>query len=815
MLFLEEDLAVGLMVRLLFVPLFHDSSFIGRVLSFLFRTSRIFVGLFAFLMATILIFLMAISWLFLPFIIVLAIYLDFQILALLSWIVFVLGFGLFLMHILLHPHKTVWNIAKSKDKVFWQASWITQKKLDFKKLLKNQEVKNLISYLEETPEIFTNLNIEDPMATGSKAFELAKLTESKYIGPSHFFVAEVITRQDAQSQLLHLNLTPEDFVQALYFQEKKKNRWRVVWIWDDDFAIHHLKGVNRGWLGVPTPNLDFVSADLTREAAFSDFPDFVGREATVSEIINILSQDANRNVAIVAPPGSGKTAIIQYLAKIILKGDAPASLATKRLVALDPTRLLSGMKTQGELADRVKLVFDEVAYAGNIIVVMEEIHNLGIGDAGAGMNLYALLQPYLESSTFQFLATTEPENYTRIIERNGSFARLFTKIELPEATTEETLFILENRAIDIEWKGKIKVSFLALKKCVELSVRLIHDRVLPDSALTTLAEAQTEAQDGWITTIVIEKTLTNHVNIPTIELGNVGKEQLLNLEGEIHRSFIDQVQAVREIADSLRRSATGIREGHRPIGTFLFVGPTGVGKTELAKTLAKVYFKGGGAFIRFDMSEYQREDSVNKLIGAPDEEGELTEAVRNKPYALLLLDEFEKADPKILTLFLQVLDDGRLTDGRGRTVDFSNTIIIATSNVGSLTIAYGLSAGQSLEELDKQVNEELLQAFKPELINRFDDVILFKPLNLEDLERIVRIKLAALQLQMKEQGYLIEFSEDLILQLAKRGFDTVLGARPLRRLIQDTIESKLSVLILQNQLNKGEPFEINEKILEN
>jgi ATP-dependent Clp protease ATP-binding subunit ClpC len=812
---LEEDLAVGLMLRLLFVPLFHDSSFIGRILSFIFRISRVFIGLFAFTLASIAVFLLVFYWWFLPLIIILAVYFNYPTLAMVSWVILVLGVGLFLMHVSLHPHKTVWNIAKSKDQDYWKASWISQKDLDPQKLLKNHEVKNLILYLEQSLEIFTDLKIADTKAVGAKAFELAKVTEAKYIGPTHFFVAAVVLTPDIESKLLHQNLTPKDFVQTLYFQEKKKNLWRLVWIWDEDFAVHHLKGVNRGWLGVPTPNLDYVSSDLTKEASFGGFPDFVGREATVSEIINILSQDSNRNVSIVAPPGSGKTAMIQYLAKIILKGDAPAALATKRLVVLDATRLLSGMRTQGELADRIKLVFDEVAFAGNIIVVMEEIHNLGIGEAGSGMNLYALLQPYLESSAFQFLATTEPENYTRIIERNGSFARLFTKIELPEATPEETLFIIENKAIDIEWKGKIKVSFLALSKCVELSIRLIHDRVLPDSALTVLSEAQTEAQNGWITTKVIEKTLTNHINIPTIELGNVGKEQLLNLEGEIHRNFIDQVEAVRAVANSLRRSATGLGEKHRPIGSFLFVGPTGVGKTELAKTLAKVYFKGGGAFIRFDMSEYQREDSVNKLIGAPGEEGELTEAIRNKPYSLLLLDEFEKADPKVLTLFLQVLDDGRLTDGRGKTVDFTNTIIIATSNAASLTIAKGLQSKKTLEDLDKEVNEELLEVFKPELVNRFDDVILFKPLDEEDLERIVRIKLVALQLQMKEQGYLIDFSSDLIHQLAKKGFDPVLGARPMRRLIQDTIEAKLSVLILQDHLQKGEPFEINEKILEN
>ena len=243
------------------------------------------------------------------------------------------------------------------------------------------------------------------------------------------------------------------------------------------------------------------------------------------------------------------------------------------------------------------------------------------------------------------------------------------------------------------------------------------------------------------------------------------------------------------------------------------MGPTGVGKTELAKTLSEVFFQTAGAYIRFDMSEYQTRESVNRLIGSPEQAGLLTEAVKQRPYALLLLDEFEKADSRVLTIFLQVLEDGRLTDSGGRTVDFTNTIIIATSNAGSLTIAEGLKGGKSLEDIDREVNDELFKIFKPELINRFDEVVLFKPLSQEDLQKIVSIKLLELQKQMKEKGYLIEFSAELIGEFAKRGFDPVLGARPMRRLLQDTLEAKLSKLILQNELNKGQHFMAGAELL--
>lgn len=806
MLFLEEDLAVTLMLRLLFTPLFHDSSIVGRVLSFLFRFTRILLGLFAFAIATVILLLIGGYWFILP------VAAMFDTPHVVSVALFLAGVGLFFLNLVLHPHKKVWQIGKTASD-FWQASLVREDDLNFKKLLESYQVKDLLTNLEIQLAGIPAFEITDKQSAIKKAYELGKTCGSEYLNPAHFFVAVLSDIPNIDTFLLKLELSLDDFEQALIYLEKKRQTWRVVYIWDDDFTVHHLKGTNRGWLGAPTPNLDLVSIDLTKEAAAKGFADLIRGDGVLKEIINILSQTTGRNVILAGPPGSGKTATLRYIAKQVVTGDAPAALATKRIVLLDLTKLLSGVKTQGELAEKVKNIFEEVSFAQNVIIVIEEIHQLGMGEVGESLNLYSLMQAYLESDTFQFIGTTESSNYSKILEKNSSFARLFRKIELPPATEKDTLDILEYRAIEAERKNKIKVTFIALKTAVAFSKKLIHDRVLPDSAISVFKEALTQPVNRWITKEAIKRIISQMVKVPLMEVGNTDTNKLLNLEDEIHQRLIDQKPAVKAVADTLRRSVTGLREESRPIGSFLFVGPTGVGKTELAKILSDVYFKGSGAYIRFDMSEYQNPESVVRLIGGEGEGGQLTEAVRNRPYALLLLDEFEKANEKILTLFLQVLDDGRLTDGAGRTIDFTNTIIIATSNVGSLTIAQGLQAGQSLEQIDKGVNDELLKEFKPELVNRFDEVVLFKPLSSQDLQKIVTIKLTALQKQMKDKGYLVDFDPKLVAECAKRGFNPVLGARPLRRLLQDTLEAQLSKLILQNELVKGQLFTAGMELL--
>ncbi len=796
------------MARLLFTPLFHDSSFIGRLLSFSFRLSRILIGIFAMFSGSLFILALCLGWFLLP---VLAIVLEGS-QALIARAFIFSGIVIFVHHIVSHPHKKIWNIKSPSD--IFQASFIKKQDLNINLLLKDSRVIYLLELLEIRPEQLADITVSSSKdEILEKTWSLGKKIGVSYLSAEHFFVALLSLVPGVENKLLKLGVDLSDFSTALEFMKRRADLWRMVFIFDEDFHTRHLRGVNRGWLGVPTPALDSVSEDLTKKAAKGWIPDFVGRQEEVSRVINILSLEAGRNVLLVGEPGSGRGALVSYLAKLIISGDAPASLATKRVVRLDETKLLAGVTNQGELAERIKNIFDEIRLSGNIIVYMDEIQNFGIGEAGTKYNLYSLMLSFLESSDFQFVAVTDPGSYTRILEKDKSFARIFTKIELPPASVVETIDILKNQAVESERYKKIKVSIPALKSMAELSSEFIHDLVLPDAAIKVFDESLVSPENGWVTKAVVEKVIQARSGVPVGDAGKELKGELLNLEETIHQRMVDQVEAVKAVSDVLRRAGAKLRDKTRPIGSFLFVGPTGVGKTELAKTLADVYFKGKGSFARFDMSEYQTGDSINRLIGKTGEEGELTESIRQHPYSIILLDEFEKADPKILTLFLQVLDDGRLTSGSGKTVDFTDTIIIATSNAASLNIAQGIASGESMDVLKGEVSGELLKIFRPELINRFDDVVIFKPLSRPDLQKIVSFKLKELQERLKEQGFLVDFDGGVLEKLAERGFDPVLGARPLRRLIQDTLEARLSTMILEDKLPKGERFLATEQLL--
>ncbi len=812
LLYLEEDLAVTLMWRLLFVPLFHDSSVVGMVLSFLFRLTRILFGLAALITVGVIIMALALAWFLLPLLVLYFISAS-------TWWAAVLRLILassvvfFLFHFLSRPAKKLKQISQPDQ--LWQASTVNPKHVQFSWLVQHSRVQDLCRTAELDLTQITATLTATPLSIKDwqeAIWEIKDSLKTDYLQADQIFVAGLAKIPTLTALLEHQQLSLGTIKESLDFLYLRDAHWRLFPVWDPAFQIKHLKGINRGWLSAPTPTLDQFSVDLTQHASQERTEEFIGRPEEVKQLVNDLSLNNGKNVLLVGEPGTGKTTLLHHLAQLIVAGNAPDKLATKRIVQLDSSQLLSGITSQGQLAERLKIIFEEVQFSGQVIICLEEISQLGVGQAAHEYNLYALLQPYLESTDLQFIATTEPGNYRQIIEKEAAFARVFHQVQLPPASAEDTLDVLKMRAIEAQRYQKINYSVPALHTIVDLVLRYRHDRVLPDSALQVFSEAQSLAAQTWVTKKLVEQAVQEQTHIPIVEAASDQKDALLHLEDTIHQQYIDQEPAVVAVSKALRRNAAQLRDGHHPIGTFLFVGPTGVGKTELCKVLSKVFFD--NKLVRFDMSEYQTTESIDRFIGTGQAEGLMPAALAQNPYCLLLLDEFEKADTRVLNLFLQILDEGRMTSSSGKVVDFTNSIIVATSNAGSVLVAEEIKNGKTAEQLKESLTQELLKVFHPELLNRFDDTVIFKPLAPEDLEKVVQLKLTALEKHLKIQGYEVDFSPDLRQALVEKGYDSVMGARPLTRLIQDTIEDKLSTMILSGTIEKGTKLHLDKQILE-
>lgn len=637
--------------------------------------------------------------------------------------------------------------------------------------------------------------------------------------------------------------------------------------------------------GTATPTLDSVARDLTRLARQQKLDPVVGREKEIRRMTQVISRRQKNNPVLVGEPGVGKTAIVEGLAQRMIAGEVPSDIAKKRLLMLDMAALVAGTKYRGEFEERMKRIIEEITEDGNVILFIDELHTMiGAGGAEGSIDAANILKPALSRGEIQIIGATTLSEYQKYIEKDAALERRFSKVQVEEPIAEEAIAIIQGLKAKYEQHHGVQIADEAVEAAVKLSVRYMTSRRLPDKAIDLIDEAAAKVRiDQSVTTSAVaqlEKQLldvssrkeqailqrefetaatlrqeeqqlesklqsatkksaqkvaetlevtSEHVaqvvalatGVPVQQMTLKESKRLIQLEQELHKRVVGQDEAVTAVSRAIRRARSGLKSPKRPIGSFLFLGPTGVGKTELAKALAATMFGSEENMIRVDMSEYMEKHSVSRMVGSPpgyvghEESGQLTEKVRQKPYSVILLDEVEKAHPDVFNILLQVFDDGHLTDSKGRKVDFRNTIIIMTSNLGATalrdekSVGFGAKAfAQDHLAMEKRIREELKRAFRPEFLNRIDETIVFHSLSKENIRQIVKLHASDIMKRLAELEITARMTDSAVDIIAQAGFDPEYGARPIRRAIQKQIEDMLSEMLLSGDITLGDTVTI-------
>ncbi|WP_431913242.1 ATP-dependent Clp protease ATP-binding subunit [Nonomuraea jabiensis] len=680
------------------------------------------------------------------------------------------------------------------------------------------------------------------------AQRISRALRSSYIGPEHLLLAIAARPDSSAARILQdQGVSANELQQAMMAAPRRT-----------DGAPRRQSD---------TPTLDEYGRDMTEEARQGRLDPVVGREEEIEQAIEVLSRRTKNNPCLIGEPGVGKTAIVEGIAQRIVNNSVPDTLKDRRVVGLDLTGMVAGTKYRGEFEERIKKVIDEVrAHSDEIIVFIDEVHNLvGAGAAEGAMDAANILKPALARGELHIIAATTIDEYRKNIEKDAALERRFQPILVSEPSVEETVEILAGLRDAYEAHHQVRITDEALDAAATLSDRYISDRFLPDKAIDLMDQAAARvrlrsrtpgadvreleerldalrrdkdqavsaedfdrakdlttqiekirpeverARHGTdsvplVTVEDIAEIVSRRTGIPVTQLTQQERERLMRLEEHLHERVIGQDEAVTAIAEAVRRARAGLKDPNRPIGSFLFLGPTGVGKTELARALAAALFGGEDHMVRIDMSEFQERHTVSRLIGAPpgyvgyEEAGQLTEAVRRRPHGVILLDEIEKAHPDVMNILLQMLDDGRLTDGQGRTVDFTNTIVIMTSNIGAQLI---LDSPGDVKDLEDRLMDLLRHSLRPELLNRIDETIVFKRLEKEQLRQIVDLMLERTRQRLRGQGIALEVTDAAKDWLAERGYQPEFGARPLRRTVQREVDNRLATMLLTGEIEEG------------
>lgn len=567
--------------------------------------------------------------------------------------------------------------------------------------------------------------------------------------------------------------------------------------------------LDRAYLAAATPFLNRVSRDLTMLAAKGYLAPSVGRDNEIMEAYRIM-EGGRGSIVLIGEPGVGKTSVLEGMAQAMVAEEVPELLQDKHLVQISLPQLLSGA-TPNQASERLLHALTEVMRAGNIVLAIENIHLLLNNNGQGEISLSEILVNTINKYHILLITSTGKKEWQEVVS-DTSLGQVLQPVEIKELDDDNSIQVLESRVPALESEHGIFFSYGALEAAVKLSRKYLPERFLPEKAIKLVEEVAIYAREhkGKHQAVMaddVAQVLALKVHVPLTQVTQSEGEKLLHLEEILHRRIVGQEEAVDLVAQALRRARVNLRDQKRPIASFLFLGPTGVGKTELAKVVAGEYFGGENKMVRLDMSEYQTSESLYRLIGAPAGVGEssglLTEAVRRQPYSLILLDEIEKAHPDILNVFLQLLDDGRLTDASGRTIDFTNCIIIATSNAGTQVIQEQIKNKVPLEQIRKTLLEGgLQQYFRPEFLNRFDGIVLFKPLTITEVEKVTELLISKLTLGLEAKGIHLQASPAAIRELAIKGFDPLFGARPLRRVIQENVDNSLASYLLTGKLTR-------------
>lgn len=633
----------------------------------------------------------------------------------------------------------------------------------------------------------------------NEAARLAQVGKSSLIEPIHVGAALMTTSEVVQQKLQQIKLSGSDVVE--------------ICAWCDRIlqSMHREKpffgGVGRDWANGFTPQLDRFGQNISLGIERGGMHyDWLAGSPGVKAIVNALKQRSNA-IALIGDPGIGKTSHVYALAQVLLQGSSDTKLSFNQIVSLNSSFIISSAQRPGELESIMLTLMHETVHAGHIILFLDDAQ-LFFGDGPGAFDVTQILLPVIQSGNVRLILAMTPRDYQNLKTKNSAFAGLLTPVMLTEPPEEEVMHVLEDTAMSFEYRQKIVVTYESLREAYRLSGRYDQETAYPGKAIRLLEQSLPYATNQlFITDHSVQQAIEQTRGVKVGAANVAEADQLLHLEDRIHERMINQVHAVSVVASALRRARAGVANPRRPIGSFLFLGPTGVGKTELAKAIAATYFGAETNMVRLDMSEYQQPDDVRRLLSDGHEEAKsLIMAVRQQPFTVVLLDEIEKAHPNILNLLLQLLDEGELTDIGGRTASFKDCIVIATSNAGAQQIRDHIQQGEELDKFEDQLIDDLINSsqFKPELLNRFDEIVLFRPLKPEELAQVVKLMLGDINNTLANQHITVELTDAAIARIVNEGYDARLGARPMRRMLQRAVEDSIAGRILRGETKPGD-----------